>query len=54
MIGLTGFFKERFRRETSTRSRAEALLALGKTGDAAVAPFLKASPCTWRRGAAAD
>ena len=38
--GLIGFFKDRFQKETSTRARAEALRALGKTGDAAVIPFL--------------
>jgi len=39
--GLVEFYKEMFRKDTSTRVRAEALRALGKTGDSAVVPFLR-------------
>jgi aminopeptidase N len=38
--GLIEFFKDRFRKETSTRAQAEALRALGKAGGADVIPFL--------------
>ena len=38
---LIGFFKDRFRKDASDLARAEALRAMGKTGDPAVAPFLK-------------
>jgi len=41
--GLIEFFKDRFRKETSARAQAEVLRALGKTGDAAVIPFLTQS-----------
>jgi aminopeptidase N len=39
--GLVEFYKEMFRKDTSTRVRAEALRALGKTGESAVVPFLR-------------
>jgi aminopeptidase N len=35
------FYKERFRKDTSYLVQAEALRALGKTGDPAVVPFLE-------------
>jgi HEAT repeat protein len=38
---LIGFFKDRFRKDASDLARAEALRAMGKTGDPAVVPFLK-------------
>jgi hypothetical protein len=38
---LVGFFKDRFRKDASDLARAEALRAMGKTGDPAVGPFLK-------------
>ena len=41
--GLIEFFKDRFRKDTSARARAEALRALGQTGDPAVIPFLTQS-----------
>jgi aminopeptidase N len=41
--GLNEFFKERFARDESDLVKAEALRALGKTGDASVIPFLEKS-----------
>jgi len=38
---LIGFFKDRFKKDASDLARAEALRAMGKTGDPAVVPFLK-------------
>jgi aminopeptidase N len=38
---LIGFFKDRFKKDASDLARAEALQAMGKTGDPAVVPFLK-------------
>jgi aminopeptidase N len=39
--GLVGFYKDLFRTDPSYRVQAEALTALGKTGDPAAAPFLR-------------
>jgi aminopeptidase N len=41
--GLVEFFKERFANDDSELVKAEALRALGKTGDASVIPFLEKS-----------
>jgi len=38
---LVEFYKDLFRTEASTRVKAEALTAIGKTGDPSAAPFLK-------------
>jgi len=38
---LLGFFETRFRSDPSYRVQAEALTAIGKTGDPAAAPFLR-------------
>ena len=38
---LIGFFKDRFKKDASDLARAEALRAMGKTGDPAIVPFLK-------------
>jgi len=40
---LLGFFEARFRTDMSYRVQAEALTAIGKTGDPAAAPFLRRS-----------
>jgi aminopeptidase N len=39
--GLAGFFKKHFQQERSYRAQAEALKALGKTGDRSAEAFLK-------------
>lgn len=41
--GLSGLYKDLFRKDKSVLVRAEALRALGLTGDAALAPFLRES-----------
>jgi aminopeptidase N len=41
--GLGGFYKDLFRQDKSVLVRAEALRALGLTGDASFAPFLRES-----------
>jgi aminopeptidase N len=41
--GLAEFFKERFAKDESDLVKAEALRALGKTGDTSVIPFLEKS-----------
>ena len=40
---LGAFYKDLFRKDGSVRVRAEALRALGLTGDASVVPFLRES-----------
>ncbi len=39
--GLVEFFKDRFANDESELVKAEALRALGKTGDAGVIPFVQ-------------
>jgi HEAT repeat protein len=41
--GLIEWYKKRFARDESDNVRAEALRALGKTGDSSVIPFLEKS-----------
>lgn len=41
--GLIGWYQERFAKDVSDLAKAEALRALGKTGDASVIPFLMQS-----------
>ncbi len=41
--GLAGFYQDLFKKDASGRVQAEALRALGKTGDPAVIPFLRQS-----------
>ena len=41
--GLAEFFKERFAKDESDLVKAEALRAMGRTGDASVIPFLEKS-----------
>jgi HEAT repeat protein len=40
---LAAFYKDLFRKDASVRVRAEALRALGLTGDASLVPFLRES-----------
>ena len=40
---LAGFYKDLFRKDRSVLVRAEALRALGLTGDASLVPFLRSS-----------